>query len=42
MNCFVVVGGLVFVFGELIKVGLMYGDLVSVVCGGMVDYVCEL
>ena len=34
-------GGPAFVFGELIKAGLMHGDLVSVARGGMADYARE-
>ncbi len=41
MNRFAAAGGPAFVFGELIKAGLMHGDLVSVARGGMADYARE-
>ncbi|KAG1083976.1 hypothetical protein G6F40_014614 [Rhizopus arrhizus] len=41
VNRFAAAGGPAFVFGELIKAGLMHGDLVSVARGGMADYARE-
>ncbi|WP_369521609.1 dihydroxy-acid dehydratase domain-containing protein, partial [Escherichia coli] len=41
VNRFAAAGGPAFVFGELIRAGLMHGDLVSVARGGMADYARE-
>ncbi|MFK3845205.1 phosphogluconate dehydratase [Stenotrophomonas sp. NPDC078853] len=41
VNRFAAAGGPAFVFGELIRAGLMHGDIVTVARGGMADYARE-
>ena len=41
VNRFAAAGGPAFVFGELIRAGLMHGDIITVARGGMADYARE-
>lgn len=41
VNRFAAAGGPAFVFGELVRAGLMHGDIITVARGGMADYARE-